>query len=77
MLGDAFFCATLQTILKLLDLKVQQIVWLMFTFVLDFANSTLQNSFLVIFGQQKNRFILIFAANPRTYLKLLSNVKFL
>ena len=49
----------------------------MFTFVLDFANSTLQNSFLVIFDQQKVRFILIFAANPRTYLKLLSNVKFL
>ena len=57
-----FFCATLQTLLKLLDLKVQQIVRLMFTFVLDFATSTLQNEFLCIIGQQKVGFILIFAA---------------
>ena len=49
----------------------------MFIFAPNFANSTLQNLFLVIFDQQKVRFILIFAANPRTYLKLLSNVKFL
>ena len=41
----------------------------MFTFVLDFANSTLPNSFLVIIEQQKVRFILTFAVNPRTYHK--------
>ena len=35
----------------------------MLTFVSDFANSTLQNKFLVIIDQQKVRFILIFAAN--------------
>ena len=35
----------------------------MLTFASDFANSTLQNSFLVIIDQQKVRFILIFAAN--------------
>ena len=57
-----FFCSTLQTILKLLALKVQQIVRLMFTFVLDFANSTLQNELLVIIDQQKVAFIPIFAA---------------
>ena len=35
----------------------------MFTFASDFANSTLQNSFLVIIDQQKVRFIYIFASN--------------
>lgn len=34
----------------------------MFTFVLDFANSTLQNELLVIIDQQKVAFIPIFAA---------------
>ena len=41
----------------------------MLTFAPDFAKSILQNELLVIIEQQKVRFIHIFAANPRTYLK--------
>ena len=48
----------------------------MLTFASDFANSTLQNSFLVIVDQQKVRFIRIFAANPRTYLKCYQMLNF-
>lgn len=48
----------------------------MLTFASDFANSTLQNSFLVIVDQQKGRFIRIFAANPRTYLKYCQMLNF-
>ena len=41
-----------------------------------FATSTLQNELLVIIEQQKVHFMLIFAANPITYLKCYQMLNF-